>query len=71
MKKFVKIISVVMCALLLVTGFFFAPKNMNSFMLSTHAATTQADTHAYDNTYNYDRTILEHVVIAGDGNNRL
>ena len=40
MKKFVKIISVVMCALLLVTGFFFAPKNMTPYLLSSASATT-------------------------------
>ena len=59
MKKFVKIISVVMCALLLVTGFFFAPKNINSFMLNSHAATTQAATRSYNNTYNYNADIVD------------
>ena len=57
MKKFVKIISVVMCALLLVTGFFFAPKNMNSFMLDTHAAVMQSDTRATGQTYNYEAIV--------------
>lgn len=59
MKKFVKILSVVMCALLLVTGFFFAPKNMNSFMLSSHAATSQTETLATGETYNYDADIVD------------
>lgn len=56
MKKFVKIISVVMCALLLVTGFFFAPKNMTPYLLSSNAATTQAES---GQTFYYNAELVQ------------